>query len=66
MSNSFFVPELKPADIVIMDNLGSHKGASVRRLPPYLKTSRCLKGADVGHRRITGRASSSRLAMTHA
>lgn len=40
------VPELKPGDVVIMDNLGSHKGAGVRRaietagatllyLPPY-------------------------------
>jgi transposase len=42
----FLVPTLKPGDIVIMDNLGSHKGAAVRRairaagakllfLPPY-------------------------------
>jgi len=40
------VPTLKPGDIVIMDNLGSHKGPAVRRairragaklffLPPY-------------------------------
>ena len=40
------VPELEPGDIVIMDNLGSHKGAGVRKaieaagasllyLPPY-------------------------------
>jgi transposase len=40
------VPELKPGDVVIMDNLGSHKGAGVRAaietagakllyLPPY-------------------------------
>ena len=40
------VPTLKPGDVVIMDNLGSHKGAAVRRalrragaklffLPPY-------------------------------
>jgi transposase len=40
------VPELKPGDIVVMDNLGSHKGADVRAaieaagamlryLPPY-------------------------------
>lgn len=40
------VPELKPADVVIMDNLGSHKGAGIRvaieaagakllYLPPY-------------------------------
>ncbi len=40
------VPELKPGDIVVMDNLGSHKGAAVRSaiekarasllyLPPY-------------------------------
>ena len=26
------VPTLKPGDIVVMDNLGSHKGAAVRRL----------------------------------
>jgi len=42
----FLVPTLKPGDIVIMDNLGSHKGQAVRRairaagaklffLPPY-------------------------------
>ena len=42
----FLVPTLKPGDIVIMDNLGSHKGTAVRRairgagaklffLPPY-------------------------------
>jgi transposase len=42
----FLVPTLKPGDIVIMDNLGSHKGAAVRLairsagarlffLPPY-------------------------------
>ncbi len=40
------VPTLKPGDIVIMDNLGSHKGGAIRRairvvgarlffLPPY-------------------------------
>lgn len=40
------VPELQPGDIVVMDNLGSHKGAGVRPaieaagakllyLPPY-------------------------------
>ena len=40
------VPELRPGDIVVMDNLGSHKGSAVRRaieaagasllyLPPY-------------------------------
>jgi len=40
------VPELKPGDVVVMDNLGSHKGAGVRAaieaagakliyLPPY-------------------------------
>ena len=42
----FLVPTLKPGDIVVMDNLGSHKGAAVRQairaagarllfLPPY-------------------------------
>ena len=42
----FLVPTLRPGDIVIIDNLGSHKGAAVRRairaagaylffLPPY-------------------------------
>jgi transposase len=42
----FLLPTLKPGDIVIMDNLGSHKGAAVRKairsadakllfLPPY-------------------------------
>ena len=44
------VPTLSPGDIVIMDNLGSHKGRAVRRairaagaklffLPPYRPTS---------------------------
>ena len=44
------VPALKPGDIVILDNLGSHKGKAVRRairaagaklffLPPYSRTS---------------------------
>jgi transposase len=44
--DQILVPELKPGDIVIMDNLGSHKGARVRAaieaagakllyLPPY-------------------------------
>ena len=42
----FLVPTLAPGDVVIMDNLGSHKGAAVRKairsvgarlifLPPY-------------------------------
>ncbi len=42
----FLMPVLKPGDIVVMDNLGSHKGPAVRRairgagakllfLPPY-------------------------------
>ena len=42
----FLVPTLKPRDVVVMDNLGSHKGVRVRRairkagatlifLPPY-------------------------------
>lgn len=42
----FLIPTLKPGDIVILDNLGSHKGAAVRNairaagarllfLPPY-------------------------------
>jgi transposase len=42
----FLVPTLRPGDIVIIDNLGSHKGGAVRRairavgayllfLPPY-------------------------------
>lgn len=42
----FLIPTLKPGDIVILDNLGSHKGAAVRKairaagarllfLPPY-------------------------------
>ncbi len=26
------LPELQPGDIVVMDNLGSHKGVEVRRL----------------------------------
>jgi len=40
------VPELRPGDVIVMDNLGSHKGAGVRKaieaagatllyLPPY-------------------------------
>jgi len=46
MSSRCWVPALKPGDIVIIDNLGSHKGKTVRRairaagaklffLPPY-------------------------------
>ena len=46
MSNSNSSPRLKPGDIVVMDNLGSHKSAAVRQmiqaagarlwyLPPY-------------------------------
>jgi transposase len=42
----FLVPTLRPGDVVVLDNLGSHKGAAVRRairaagahllfLPPY-------------------------------
>ena len=42
----FLVPTLRPGDIVVLDNLGSHKGLAVRRairdagahllfLPPY-------------------------------
>ncbi len=42
----FLVPTLKPGDVVVLDNLGSHKGKAVRRtvraagahllfLPPY-------------------------------
>jgi transposase len=42
----FLVPTLRPGDVVILDNLGSHKGQAVRRairqagahllfLPPY-------------------------------
>ena len=44
--DQLLVPELKPGDVVVMDNLGSHKGVSVRNsieaagarllyLPPY-------------------------------
>jgi len=28
----FLVPTLKPGDIVVLDNLGSHKGVAVRRV----------------------------------
>ncbi len=28
----FLVPTLQPGDIVVMDNLGSHKGGTIRRL----------------------------------
>ena len=42
----FLIPTLRPGDVVVLDNLGSHKGAAVRRairaagahllfLPPY-------------------------------
>jgi transposase len=45
-TDQFLVPELRPGDIVIMDNLGSHKGEGIRAameaagaalffLPPY-------------------------------
>ena len=53
----FLVPTLAPGDVVIMDNLGSHKGAAVRKairsvgarlifLPPY---SPGYGGDKVGH-----------------
>jgi len=32
ISNSFLVPTLAAGDIVVMDNLGSHKGHAVRQL----------------------------------
>ena len=32
MSRRFSLPTLRPGDIVIMDNLGSHKGKAVRQL----------------------------------
>ena len=46
MSSRILLPSLKPGDVVIMDNLGSHKSAALRRilraagarlwyLPPY-------------------------------
>ncbi len=31
MSNNSLVPTLKPGDVVILDNLGSHKGKAVRK-----------------------------------
>src|SRR5579864_6009401 len=31
MSEQFLVPTLEPGDVVILDNLGSHKGKAVRR-----------------------------------
>ena len=51
----FLVPTLRPSDIVIMDNLGSHKrpgakalieaaGAKLVFLPPYSPTSPLSKG----------------------
>ena len=36
--DQFLVPTLKPGDIVIMDNLGSHKGHAVRR--PFALSAR--------------------------
>ena len=50
------VPELQPGDIVVMDNLGSHKGARVRPaikaagasllyLPPYSPEFNPIKNA---------------------
>ena len=38
------VPTLRPGDIVVMDNLGSHKGAAVRAAPagrPLAAAGRC-------------------------
>ena len=59
----FLVPSLRSGDIVILDNLGSHKSHAVRRsirnvgahlafLPPYSRTSirsnRCLRRSNTG------------------
>ena len=32
MSRRFFLPTLRPGDIVVLDNLGSHKSKAVRQL----------------------------------
>ena len=51
----FLVPTLKPGEIVIMANLGSHKGPAVRRairsvgarllfLPPYSSDLEPIRG----------------------
>src|SRR5690606_14321376 len=37
----FFVPTLAPGDIVIMDNLGSHKGEAVRQASAAAARSSC-------------------------
>jgi hypothetical protein len=44
----FLIPELEPGSIVVLDNLGSHKGSRVRKLldcfPPN-ECANCIRGA---------------------
>ena len=67
----FLAPTLAPGDIVIMDNLGSHKGKAVRRairaagakllfLPPYEFADR--KMAEGNHKRDAYAAAAQRMA----
>lgn len=60
------VPELKPGDVVIMDNLGSHKGQGVRAaieaagarllyLPPYSPDFNPIENASPSLRRCSER-----------
>ena len=42
MSNSSSSPTLKPGDVVILDNLGSHKGKAVRTGHPRRRRAPCV------------------------
>ncbi len=64
------VPELTPGDIVVMDNLGSHKGPAVRRvieaagarllfLPPYSPDFNPIEMASPSSRRCCARRPSA-------
>ena len=45
MSRRVLVPTLEPGDIVILDNLGSHKGKAVRRSDPQRRRQALLPAA---------------------
>lgn len=64
------VPELRPGDIVIMDNLSSHKrasvfamiegaGASLRFLPPYSPDFNPIEKPSLASRLCSGRSASA-------
>ena len=72
----FLVPSLKPGDIVILDNLGSHKGKAVRQairgvgahrlfLPPYSPDLNPIEQAFAKLKHWLRRAQARSIAQTH-